>query len=378
MNIIVQENNQTNIIKLTRTKKGKLDTVSIATPYFLKPNSLYTVTNSIVTATPDELSEAGNTYPNWIKDHYIQLPPNLPSGIKRLSELATDGHENAYDKVIAIKQYLSKMNYSRDVEAPPEGVDGVDYFLFVQKSGNCVHFSSAMAVMLRSIGIPSRISVGYAPGEWNKETGISILRAEQRHAWPEVYFPGYGWVGFEATPPLDIESGVFLGGSNFVDEYDEYWYYYESGEDWLDESITGDSTSAGSRNSGFQNWGRIILPLTLGSIILTVFITWLLISRWLKTSMKSELAPEAYRKLCKLASLARLGPRSTQTPSEFCTEMVTEFPLQAEEITYIIKSYIQSAFSRKKELELMESWSLLKSWHEVYPVLLKRILRIKH
>ncbi len=372
------DNSPTDTIRLTRVKKGNPDTVSVATPYFLKPDSRYTVTNSIVSATPDELSEAGDIYPNRIKDYYIQLPSNLPSGVKRLSETVTEEHENNYDKVIAIKQHLSKMEYSREVEAPPEEVDGVYYFLFVEKSGNCVHFSSAMAVMLRSVGIPSRISVGYAPGEWDKKTGHSILRAEQRHAWPEVYFPGYGWVGFEATPPLDIESGALLGGSNYLDEYDEYWYYYDTGEEWVEDSIAGEGTSAGSRGSGFQSWGRIVLPLTIVCIILVVFIPWILLSRWLKTSMKSELATEVYRKLCRLASLAKSGPRSPQTPLEFCTEMALALPSQAEAIENIVQYYVRSAYSPKKELELMESWNLLKSWREVYPVLLKRLFRIKY
>ena len=120
------------------------------------------------------------------------------------------------------------------------------------------------------------------------------------------------------------------------------------------------------------------IPVILGLIILIVFVPWLLMSRWLKTSMKSELAPEVYRKLCRLASLAGLGPRSPQTPLEFCTEMTLVLPSQAESIENIVQYYIRSAYSHKKELQLMESWNLLKSWREVYPVLLKRLFRIKY
>ena len=82
----------------------------------------------------------------------------------------------------------------------PDGADAVEDFLFTQQKGFCLHFASAMTVMLRSVGVPARLAVGYIPGDPGAEPGTYILRDKYYHAWTQVYFPGYGWIDFEPTP----------------------------------------------------------------------------------------------------------------------------------------------------------------------------------
>jgi hypothetical protein len=82
-------------------------------------------------------------------------------------------------------------------------MDAVEYFLFEQRRGYCEQFSSSLAVMARSLGIPARVATGYAPGEYNPFTGYYDVRASDAHAWVEVYFPGYGWSTFDPTPSFD-------------------------------------------------------------------------------------------------------------------------------------------------------------------------------
>jgi len=93
-------------------------------------------------------------------------------------------------------------------------MDAVEYFLFEQKRGYCEQFSSSLAVMARSQGIPARVATGYVPGEYNPFTGLYDVRASDAHAWVEVYFPGYGWTTFDPTPSFDSTPWQYKAAGN--------------------------------------------------------------------------------------------------------------------------------------------------------------------
>ncbi|MGI2298077.1 transglutaminase-like domain-containing protein [Paenibacillus sp. GXUN7292] len=149
---------------------------------------------------------------------YLQLNDSIPDRVLALSaEIAGGGVTSRYDQVKAVEAYL-KTSYSYTKEnssIPPEGSDFVDHFLFEQQSGYCVHFSTAMVVMLRAQDIPARWVKGFASGEklaadekYTAATGtgssvrnaVYEVRSSDAHAWVEVYFPGAGWVPFDPTP----------------------------------------------------------------------------------------------------------------------------------------------------------------------------------
>jgi Transglutaminase-like superfamily/Domain of unknown function (DUF4129) len=90
----------------------------------------------------------------------------------------------------------------------------VEYFLFEQQRGYCEQFSSSLAVMARSQGIPARVATGYAPGEYNPFTGLYDVRASDAHAWVEVYFPQYGWTTFDPTPSFDSTPWQYRAAGN--------------------------------------------------------------------------------------------------------------------------------------------------------------------
>jgi protein-glutamine gamma-glutamyltransferase len=188
---------------------------SLRAPYQIPEGSAYSVISSVPNASPDQLRSAGTIYPEEIASRYTQLPP---TGLERTSALAsrlTEGTTNPYDAVLRMNQYL-KETYPYDLSIPPqmEEMDAVEYFLFEQRRGYCEQFSSSLAVMARSLGIPARVATGYAPGEYNPFTGYYDVRASDAHAWVEVYFPGYGWSTFDPTPSFDSTPWQYRAAGN--------------------------------------------------------------------------------------------------------------------------------------------------------------------
>ncbi|WP_049628017.1 DUF4129 domain-containing transglutaminase family protein [Bacillus sp. JFL15] len=143
---------------------------------------------------------------NQFNDRYLQLPDSVPERVRQLADRLTRDHHNMFDKAKAVEDYLGSSAFSydtQDVAIPEHNQDYVDQFLFETKRGYCDNFSSAMAVLLRSSGIPARWVKGYTSGEY-KGAGdhngqIYEVTNNNAHSWVEVYFPDQGWVTFEPT-----------------------------------------------------------------------------------------------------------------------------------------------------------------------------------
>lgn len=162
--------------------------------------SVYDVTSWATQLTKAQLNSAAAVYPPEISATYLQLPPSLPQRVRPLAARVTAGASAPYDKAARLQAYLrATYPYTLDVPGPPTDEDVVDYFLFEAPGGFCSYYASAMAVMLRSIGIPARVVTGYATGDYDYTRGAYRVPANASHAWVEVYFPDYGWVEFEPT-----------------------------------------------------------------------------------------------------------------------------------------------------------------------------------
>ncbi len=161
-----------------------------------------------------EMRESPTEYPDWIENHYLQLPSDFPTSIKQLAEEITKDKETAYDKTFAITQYLrNNIDYQEQIPNPPKNQDPIEWFLFDLKQGFCNYYASAEVLMLRSIGIPARMVFGYAQGEEDLDDITYTVRRKQSHAWPEVYFNGIGWVEFEPTAGQPVLSRL-VGSPN--------------------------------------------------------------------------------------------------------------------------------------------------------------------
>ena len=158
----------------------------------------YTVVSEVPDVGSGRLREAGTDYPAPVRERYLQLPESTPGRVGRRAREIADGTATPYDAARAIGRWLrSNKGYSLAVERPTGDV--ADGFVFGMDRGYCTYFATAMAVMLRSLGIPTRFASGYTPGERVAEDRL-VVRGLDAHAWVDVYFPGVGWVAFDPTP----------------------------------------------------------------------------------------------------------------------------------------------------------------------------------
>ena len=176
----------------------------------------YQITAAISNASEAMLAGAGTDYPPEIAATYLDTTGITDRTRERARSLVV-GAIDPFHMAKALAAYLqgSRFHYSTIAAVPTDpNRDLVDFFLFDPKgqTGYCEYFATAMAVMARSVGLPARVAVGYAPGE-RLSTGVYQYRERNAHAWAEIYFPGYGWQIFEATkslPPVVrlVGSGV--------------------------------------------------------------------------------------------------------------------------------------------------------------------------
>lgn len=173
----------------------------------------YTVWSDLVPPSPAELRAANGDAPIQYAVYY-QLPPEITPATRALAAQITAGLDNNYDKAKAIERWLeTKLTYTLEL-AEPGKTEPIDFFLFKRKKGHCEYFASAFVVLARIAGIPARQVNGFLGGEWNEYKGYVAVRAGDAHSWAEVYFPGKGWVTFDATPAA--EGGELgRGGTGF-------------------------------------------------------------------------------------------------------------------------------------------------------------------
>ncbi len=176
----------------------------------------YTVLSQIADADPARLRRAGEVYPATVISLYLQLPDGLDPRLAALTAEWAAGAATPYDRALAIESALRQLPYTLDVPAPPADRELVAWFLFDLRQGYCDYFASAMVVLARLSGIPARLAVGYAPGDYDQATETFIITELGAHSWPELYFPGAGWVRFEPTPAQAVPVRVDLAAADPV------------------------------------------------------------------------------------------------------------------------------------------------------------------
>jgi protein-glutamine gamma-glutamyltransferase len=221
------------------------------------PISRYEADSQISTPTA-RLQSTGDLFPGHVSSEYLQFP-KLDSRIKPLTDQIVGIAKTPYDRASAIETYL-RTHYGYTLQlSNAKPADPISDFLFVRRRGHCEYFASSMAIMLRLIGIPSRVVNGFSGGEFNDITSQYVIRASDAHSWVEAYIPGQGWVAFDPTPAGSAQthsewSRLML----YMDAMSSFWREWIVNYDLAHQlRLTQDATHGSRAVVGqAQSWGR--------------------------------------------------------------------------------------------------------------------------
>lgn len=308
-------------------------------------NQQYLVRSSAPKLTT-ELLDGSSAPVRGIPDEFIRPPANVPEVVRTTADSVTSDSRTAYEKAMAIQRYLRGGAFTYSLESPVQGgYDGnglsVLADFLTQKSGYCIHFASAMAVMARVEGIPSRIAVGYAPGRLTGAT-VSVagqgalpefeVDARDAHAWPELYFQGLGWVPFEPTPsrgfvpPYAQDSSS--GGASTNDGTND-GLLPTNGATPPPATTPAPLPLPGGGEAGAGNQTVAVLYLAAGGLLLVLIAT---APRMVRTGLRSRrlrgpartgqaAAPLAWAELRDLATDYGVRPLPSETPRAFSARL---------------------------------------------------------
>jgi len=355
----------------TKNRRPPADIAAAYARVRLREGDVYQAVSSITVADEESLRAAGAQNEAWVEARYLQLPQALPARVLALAHRLTDEQSNNYDKAVAIERYLRQIKYNEAIQEPPAGVDAVDYFLFESREGYCDYYASAMVVLARAVGIPARLARGYAQGERFPDSDIYRVRERNSHAWPELYFPGYGWVEFEPTAiqPLIARPTPQPAATAAPMNNEEPYNLPERDELERDpfQNMPAPPSARGWLWRFVGRSGRRVgaLLLALVGLIVAGRIVW----RMLEPRGLTP-AEVAYLRLGRSASLL-LGVRQspTATAFEYADAAGKAAPAADEKIHTVASLYVRERFSAAMPAE--ESAQAMTAWRGALPILLR-------
>jgi transglutaminase-like putative cysteine protease len=174
----------------------------------------YTVLSRALPPAPDLGSSMIRDASPPIDRLYLQLPLSLEPRLHDLAAQWTSGAAGSYETALNIERHLREIPYSLDLPTPPAGRELVSWFLFDLRTGYCDYYASAMVVLARLSGIPARLAIGYATGDFDAPTREYVVTELHAHTWPELYFAGLGWVPFEPTAYQSLPDRSAAGSAS--------------------------------------------------------------------------------------------------------------------------------------------------------------------
>jgi transglutaminase-like putative cysteine protease len=312
---------------------------SIRSPILLDPGLVYSVISNVPAVGVTELRGAVGD-PVGL-DAELQLPADLPARDRQLAARITAGLDTTYDKAAAVEAWLrSNTRYDLDVPVEPAGVDAVDHFLFDTRRGFCEHIASAMAMLLRASGVPTRFVVGFGPGERNPLTGYFDVRESDAHAWVEVFYPGIGWI--PADPTFGVPNASPSAASRFIAPE-----VIRAVGRFLSRALPEPLRRAGIGAAHAVARHAAAIALVFAAVLLVLLA--LRLRRWERR--RGEPPTGAAAAFASLVAALEAGGRrraAHRTPSEFLWEVAADPDLSAEvvgEARTVIRAFERERFS---------------------------------
>lgn len=355
--------------------------------YVLKQGDSYEVTSRYSTADATSLRMAGNDYPEWVTDSYLQLPDSITPETLSLADELMAAYDNPFDKAMAVQNYLrDTIAYNDQIDATPVGIEPVHYVLFVSQEAYCTYYSSAMIVMLRSQGIPARMASGYAQGTFNQEDLSYRVLASNSHSWAEVYFPNYGWIQFEPTATIPVIARPENSGDGSGDDAFSGFNGAQSlldreallGEDELNsdpadpnslEDLLPDDEDVAAGAALETFWATFPVWQVVAGVVIVGLATALVV---FANGYNQQVEADVERSYGRLENWGRwlgLSIRPIHTPHERAELMTTAVPEGEQPIKNLTNQFVLKQFSRARSYE--EGFDPSDEWRTLRPMMLR-------
>jgi hypothetical protein len=285
--------------------------------------------------------------------------------IKELADSITSGFYSDEEKAKAVYDYLIE-NYQYNLNSPWEGEGNpLEAFLFDVKEGYCEQFATAMNILLRHAGVPTRLVTGFLRGEWNKYGNYFLVRQKNAHAWVEVYLQSKGWTTFDPTPPVEIgKSFIESPFSLFFDSFRHQWKRHVVQYSFGDQISMAHSLKSRSLNIGeglkdlsasmvrqIKGFARLSL-VNIGMVSLLIvtiagFIYMLRKRRWVGRVRGGELLKRGldfYVKMLWILEKKGIKKSENITPGEFAMQTVSAYGKDLQGVLEITDSYHKVRF----------------------------------
>jgi transglutaminase-like putative cysteine protease len=330
------------VITYSYVDANQEDVVDLTAAEPLQKGASYEVNSIVPNPTDEQLDAAPAAAPEWVRDRYMGLPDSTPARVRQLAEEVTEGARTTHQKALAIERYLRAFKYRENMPPTPANRDFVDHFLFEQREGYCTYYASAMAVMLRSLDVPTRVVAGFAPGAFDERVARYVITESNLHAWPQVYYSRYGWVNYEPTPIRDL-----VNRSETALDAGEGGGPGSPGRPELNEEF-GLQNRAGSGALGAEQETTLPVPVRVAVTVaffgLVAAALALLLAMYRLRGLHG--APRQYAKLVQLGSLLGAPHRASQTPGEYGVSLGATLPRAREPVGRITGEYVAEVFGR--------------------------------
>ncbi len=345
----------------------------------LRRGSTYQSTGSVSVATVEELRASAAVYSSGLLSRYTQSPASLPDRVRQLAVDLTEEERTVYDKAIRIEDYLRAFPIDLEIPVTPRGRDTIDYFLFDLQRGYFDYNASAMVVMLRTLGIPSRLAVGYVLQPVERDPGSNRYRVTEQSAfaWPEVYFPGYGWIEFNPTPSQPRIQRTEPVAVTIGDEEEANDAVGSLGLENLPGQLGADGDAGalplgGDSSSNRNLW--VFAGIAAGIAAMASFGAGWGRYLWIRGLGDAPVAARRWEQTVRLASWSGNAPDPAQTPREYASslrERVRGLP----DVELLADDYVRQRFGQKSggatDTRRDEAWERVRNG------LLRKLLRLR-
>jgi transglutaminase-like putative cysteine protease len=327
----------------------------------------YDVYSLINMASAEELRLRHMTYSENVKRYYTKLSYRDPR-IDNLAHEITKNATTVYDQAMLIQNFLEKNYRYTTVNLPQSAVDPVSTFLFSKKMGHCEYFATSMVLLLRHLGIPSRLVNGFLEGEYNEIGDFYIVRQSDAHTWAEVYFGNGLWVTFDPSP-RDVGEGSssssfwhLLNPRKILDSISFFWDRYIlifSAQDQIDmlssvrdryrdvnrklrESTGKMTNSASSWRIAWEHYRYPIVFIVLFVLMIYLGYRFRKQQKWRMELIRSPIL--FYQQMLLQLQRKGLEKRPATTPAEFVHVVARTLPSASDDVASITSLFYKARF----------------------------------